>query len=509
MPQALSYPGVYVEEIPSGVRTITGVATSITAFVGRSLRGKDSEPSSIFSFLEYERKFGGLWSESPMSFAVQQYFQNGGGQALIVRVHQNAQKARVELTTDTADVTAFVLEAANPGAWGGKLRVTVSHGSPALTAPLFNLTIEELDGTIVVSKEVFLKVSPDPGSPRFVKDVLANESVLALVASDVSEVSGNRPIEGNRVAFETDPAVDPDGAAVTASQVFGAGDGKGINALERVDLFNILCIPPYSFEADVDNAAIDEATAFCRKHRAVLLVDPPAGTKTVSAAILFAQSLSSSSYGALYFPRILAPNALKQSRLEAFAPCGAVAGVLARTDATRGVWKSAAGIDATLSGVFGLATKLTDNENGQLNPLGINCLRDFPVYGRVVWGARTLDGADQRASEWKYLAVRRTALFIEESLYRGTQWVVFEPNDEPLWSQIRLNIGAFMQNLFRLGAFQGKTPRDAYFVKCDRETTTQTDINSGIVNIMVGFAPLKPAEFVVIKLQQMAGDIPT
>jgi hypothetical protein len=151
--------------------------------------------------------------------------------------------------------------------------------------------------------------------------------------------------------------------------------------------------------------------------------------------------------------------------------------------------------------------KLTDDENGQLNQLGINCLRTFPVAGSVVWGARTLRGADQLADEYKYVSVRRTALFIEESLYRGTQWVVFEPNDEPLWAQIRLNIGAFMHNLFRQGAFQGTTPQDAYFVKCDKETTTQNDIDRGIVNILVGFAPLKPAEFVVIKIQQIAGQI--
>jgi phage tail sheath protein FI len=186
-----------------------------------------------------------------------------------------------------------------------------------------------------------------------------------------------------------------------------------------------------------------------------------------------------------------------------------VAGVMARTDTTRGVWKSPAGLDAAINGIQGLDVALNDGENGMLNPLGINCLRVFPVNGRVVWGARTLRGADQLADEYKYVAVRRTALFIEESLYRGTQWVVFEPNDEPLWAQIRLNIGAFMQNLFRQGAFQGRTPREAYFVKCDKETTTQTDINLGIVNIIVGFAPLKPAEFVVIKIQQIAGEIPT
>ena len=195
------------------------------------------------------------------------------------------------------------------------------------------------------------------------------------------------------------------------------------------------------------------------------------------------------------------------NRLADFAPCGAVAGIMARTDVQRGVWKAPAGLAASLSGVQGLTYTMTDRQNGVLNPVGLNCLRTFPVAGHLVWGARTLAGADLLASEWKYVPVRRLALFLEESLFRGTQWVVFEPNDEPLWAQIRLNIGAFMQDLFRQGAFQGSSPRDAYFVKCDRETTTQSDINRGVVNILVGFAPLKPAEFVVIKLQQMAGQI--
>ncbi len=151
--------------------------------------------------------------------------------------------------------------------------------------------------------------------------------------------------------------------------------------------------------------------------------------------------------------------------------------------------------------------KLTDGENGPLNAFGVNCLRVFPLIGPVVWGARTLDGADMLASECKYVPVRRLALFLEESLHRGTRWVVFEPNDAPLWAQIRLIVGTFMHNLFRQGAFQGATPREAYFVKCDEETTTQTDVDNGLVNIVIGFAPLKPAEFVIIKIQQLAGQL--
>ena len=182
-----------------------------------------------------------------------------------------------------------------------------------------------------------------------------------------------------------------------------------------------------------------------------------------------------------------------------------MAGIYARTDSARGVWKAPAGTEAGVRGVTGLAVVLRDPENGVLNPLAVNCIRKFPTTGIVVWGSRTLDGADARASEWKYVPVRRTALYIEESLVRGTQWAVFEPNGEPLWAQLRLNVGAFMNHLFRQGAFQGQTPRDAFFVKCDRETTTQSDILNGIANVWVGFAPLKPAEFVVIKIALKVG----
>jgi phage tail sheath protein FI len=198
---------------------------------------------------------------------------------------------------------------------------------------------------------------------------------------------------------------------------------------------------------------------------------------------------------------------LRDNQVEDFAPCGAVAGVFARTDAQRGVWKAPAGMEATLFGVPAFSVALNDGENGELNPLGINCLRTFPGSGQVVWGTRTRVGDDRLASEWKYIPIRRLTLFLEESLYRGTQWVVFEPNDEPLWAKIRLNLRAFMNGLFRQGAFQGSTPDQAFFVKCDNETTTQADRNLGIVNIEVGFAPLKPAEFVVIKIQQIAGEL--
>lgn len=193
--------------------------------------------------------------------------------------------------------------------------------------------------------------------------------------------------------------------------------------------------------------------------------------------------------------------------MTSFGPSGVVAGVFARTDARRGVWKAPAGRDAVLKGVQDVSIPLDDSENSSLNSLGINCLRNLPGVGPTVWGSRTYAGADPLAAEAKYIPVRRLTLFLEESLYRGTQWAALEPNDEPLWAQIRLNVGSFLHSLFLQGAFQGTSPRDAYLVHCDRETTTQNDIAQGIVNIVVGFAPLKPAEFVILRIQQRAAAI--
>ena len=276
---------------------------------------------------------------------------------------------------------------------------------------------------------------------------------------------------------------------------------------KEVNLFNLLILPKDNDPNAVSMASLwGPASIFCQKRRAILLMDAPDTWTTVQTAATGINSIRSGlvkNNSALFYPQLLVnDNGLRK----AVGASGAIAGLMARIDSARGVWKAPAGTEADLRGIAGLKLLFSDQENGVLNPRGINTLRVFPT-GIVNWGARTMDGDDDFGSEWKYIPVRRTALFIEESLYRGTQWVVFEPNDEPLWSQIRLNIGTFMHSLFRQGAFQGKTPKEAYLVKCDNETTTQDDINKGIVNILVGFAPLKPAEFVIIKLQQMAGQI--
>ncbi len=509
MATTVSYPGVYIEELPSGVRPIVGVATSIAAFVGRARRGPVDEPVRVQSFGEYERVFGGLWADSTMSYAVQQFFTNGGGDAVIVRVHNGGAKATVTIGADDA---ALALEAADEGDWGRFLRVTVDHDTrDDASGSLFNLGVVEVDpadATQVVRREEFRNVSMAEGSPRDVRTVVAQQSRLVRVTA----AGATRPPATSADATIADGADGADGAAVGATQFEGSEAGKtGMHALAKTDLFNLLCLPPPTRSTDHADTTWTAAAALCRRRRAVLLVDAPSAwtgvptaeqLATVTAAVAGRMDTA-----ALYFPRLRAPDPLAEGRLADFAPCGAVAGVIARIDAQRGVWKAPAGQEAGLAGVRGFTVALTDGENGQLNPLGVNCLRSFPVTGNVVWGARTMEGADRLASQWKYLPVRRLAYMVEETLSRSLQWVVFEPNDEPLWGQIRLNVGSFMQGLFRQGAFQGRTPREAYLVKCDRETTTQADIDAGIVNVLVGFAPLRPAEFVVVKIQQLAGQV--
>jgi Bacteriophage tail sheath protein len=667
MPAQVSYPGVYIQEISSGAHTISGVATSIAAFVGYTARGIDNRAGHLFSFSDYERAYGGLAADSELSYGIQQFFDNGGTEAYVVRVPKaDAFAATVTLFSGVAagSTVALGLTAISKGIWANRVVVGVDYGGVS-DASSFNLTITDRTSN---TQESFLDISADPTSASYCVKVLNDpDSGSSLVIATTPPAAGNpRPAEtgsvggaidlvhnpidptkaykigvsldvpatlagpipvtilnvgdpiptstlgfarlverqinvalgstvpgaavrcvpnaagtGLRVYADCDPTVVSGGsfdASVTFSAgapndllpnlnlpaaanpeinvghyVLGAGrqalaqnqlavpqagvDGvklpatadlvgdpaqyTGIYALDRVDLFNILCIPdatrarngdPGSLDPAVDpNAIYAAALSFFQSagRRAFLLIDAPPYVSNVDRAADW-KSLGLAPHdrnAAAYFPRLRLPDPLNQFKLRTFAPCGVMAGVYARIDGTRGVWKAPAGVEATLNGVQGQVYGLTDLENGVLNKLGLNCTRTFPVYGNIAWGARTLVGSDQEADDWKYVPVRRLALYIEESLFRGTKWVVFEPNDEPLWAQIRLNVGAFMHDLYRRGAFQGKTTNQAYLVKCDSETTTQTDINNGIVNILVAFAPLKPAEFVVITIQQLAGQI--
>ncbi len=525
MPSALSFPGIYIEEIPSGVRTITGVSTSNTAFVDYFVRGPLNQAVRITSFADFERVFGGVQRDSEASYAIKQYYLNGGSVAFVVRVAAGTVgKAFVELKSAPPDeAPTLKITAASEGEWAND---AVQVAVVPTTSGRFNLFVREVavqDGSVllengqprVLASEAFHNLSMDATSPDYVVAALGDSELVDADDLDVGDPPAGQP--GDASGGPAGPSAwkpldgGANGTPPTASaELLGSeAAGSGLFALDAIapEVFNILCLPAAATMNDTNlKASYDAALAYCIAKRAFLLVDIPKSVNTPAEMVAQLGKVTTHNHAATYFPRLLQSDPLNNGRTRDVAASGTMAGVFARTDATRGVWKAPAGTEAQLRGVD-LTTVISDGQNGGLNPLGLNVLRNFPIFGNIAWGARTLDGADQKASEWKYIPVRRTALFIEESLFQALKWVVFEPNDEPLWAQIRLNVGSFMNDLFRQGAFQGGTPRDAYFVKCDKETTTQSDINRGVVNVAVGFAPLKPAEFVVIRIQQIAGQL--
>ena len=380
-------PGVYVEDLSSGPRSITGVPTSIAAFIDCFERGPMNRPVQVFSFTAFKHQFGGLSASSEASYAIRQFFVNGGTQAFVVRVPAGSQ--------------------------------------------------------------------------------------------------GNGP---DRQALLGDEETS-----------------TGIYALNKLDIFNLLCIPALGGQAcDTWDEVYRQALECCARRRAFLLIDTPAGLDNpagIAGWMEKKQDFLRHANAALYFPRIEVKDPLDKHLPRTIGAGGALAGLFARTDSQRGVWKAPAGVDAVLQHVSGLSYRVDDAENGVLSATGINCLRSLSGVEIVSWGSRTTLGSDALRSEWKYLSVRRTALYIEESLYRGLEWAVFEPVSESLWDRIRLSAEAFLHGLFRQGAFQGASPNQAYFVKCDSETNTQIDIEHGLINLQVGFAPLRPADFIVLAVR--------
>ncbi len=639
MPQQLGAPGVYIEEIPSGRRVIRSVATSIGAFVDFFREGPMNEPVQVFGVGDFGRVFGGQDTRSEASFAIPQFFLNGGPQAWVIRVASGAFASSAITISDEVPADMMVVTAANPGVWGDTLRIEIDHAVADSAADRrFNMRVvrhASTDGNSpVLLTETFLNLSMDPANARFVETIVNDGSQRVRVAADPAATAAMRPaangtvsgdlagllqanfntlgggqtlllavgpaaatatltwdssvagsedvqtlsqlrgrleaairaadagnptfaaarvtLENSRLRILTGrggAAYDPaeqititggtaaaldfaagnqvvsaqqyeltggnDGTAPDAAALIGSNalePPTGMFALDNVDLFNILCLPRAAeLPAPNRNAVYSNAISYCEDRRAMVIVDLPPGTDTLTDMTDLMSELEQAGFrsknAAIYYPRVRLPDPTDDFRLRTIGSSGTVAGIYARTDTARGVWKAPAGIETGLEGISALEAQVNDGQNGVLNPLGINALRTFPVYGTIVWGSRTLAGADALASEWAYIPVRRLALMLEESLFRGTQWVVFEPNDEPTWANIRLNIGSFMNGLFKQGAFQGASPKDAYYVKCDNETTTQNDIDAGVVNIEVGFAPLKPAEFVVIRFRQIVGQV--
>ncbi|MGB8519642.1 MAG: phage tail sheath C-terminal domain-containing protein [Candidatus Tumulicola sp.] len=505
MSASLTYPGVYIEELPSGVHSITGVATSIGAFVGWAPQGSITAATMVESFAEYSMLFGGLDSRSVLGYAVNHFFINGGRQCYVIRLVD-----ATDATTATGSADTLTLFANNPGNWGNNLRITLTPNGTR-----FSILVEMLlpSGNFQ-TLESFVNLSTTSTDPQYCVTVIDNDSnYISFIdqAGTLHAPSASPTITVTRAAlttgFDGTVLVPNDGNFETA--LLPPSNVGGVNLLNSVDIFNLLCVP-----GENTASAVTGLQTYCFNSRAFLIVDAPqvashANLQSFDApagmpfptTVIGADAASS----AYYFPWVLAPDPLFGNRPALFPPCGFIAGMYAATDASRGVWKAPAGIDASLSGEQGLQYSLNDAQNGDLNPVAINCLRHFKAYGDVIWGARTLAGNDQTGSQWKYVPIRRLALYLESSLYDGMQWVVFEPNDERLWGQIRMNAGAFMQGLFLQGAFAGTTPQQAYFVKCDAENNPPASVALGVVNTLVGFAPEYPAEFVVIQIQQISG----
>lgn len=550
MPELL-HPGVYVREIPSGVRPIEGVSTSTAAFIGVALKGPISgqtlptgqmaRPVMVTSFTDYLRQFGGFRIDSFLTYAVQAFFNNGGRRLYIVRV-ANFDPAKGEVATRAQytpgsppaspleDAVDMTIEAATEGEWGNKISVVIYRSSDGslqnfkLVVQYDGAQVEAFDNitwsgsptlapgdphpaeyalTVVNSRSEYIAIPPDTeitSNPADLLDISPPQEKITLT------LGGGSDGDTSNVDYVGSPAVD------------NTLTGTGLNALDNITDVNLIAIPGQG-----DSATVSAGMNYCKNVRRLqdcfflgdvgVMSSVPAARRDDAAPSVYrlqdvvdfatidpALDKSAGDYCALYYPWVLAADDIGKGRNPRILlpPSGFVAGLYARIDNSRGVFKAPAGIEAGVAGALAAHTTISDTEQDRLNPINVNVIRTVAFSGLVVWGTRTI-GSDR---EWRYIPVRRIAIFLRVSIYYGIQWAVFEPNDERLWSSLRLNIGAFMNLQFRAGAFQGNKPDEAFFVKCDSSTTTQTDIDNGVVNILVGFAPLKPAEFVVLTLQQ-------
>jgi len=554
MPVTTSYPGIYIQELPSSSHSITAAPTNVAVFIGhthplKTLPANWGNPVQIFGFMDYQRQFGGFtrsaafaaagnayaYAANPaldpgtafadMAEAVNQFFLNGGTQAYIVGI-QNTSPAVVGASL-TVGSLIFTAAEVTDEVFG--MTLTVRPVNPGASPPMDDVA------------DIIISYGPSSG-PGTVTETFRRASMEAFEADGVTPnpsyaltlLSASQLVS---VAVGSPPTPFPP-ATVTqsfgvalpaATQIFEAQDFTAVmqqdTALDKLPLFNLMVIPGVT-----NTLVLSTALAFCERKRAFLIMDPPITASADGTDPTFPVRIQDVMNGnvpsiptppegansALYFPYVKSLDPLTglpanpvTGEPNELPPAATVAGIYAATDLARGVWKAPAGFQATTSNTTGVVDRgrMTDLRQGTLNPLGVNCLRDFPNVGTTVFGARTLVTATDE--QWRYVPVRRTALFLEQSLYASLNWVVFEPNADPLWAAITMSVNAFMLGLFRQGAFQGTSPSQAFSVQCNSQTTTQTDVDQGVVNIVVAFAPLKPAEFVVITISQLAGQAQT
>jgi len=500
--------GIQVQEEAGSEQAIAESPTAVTAFVGRCLRGPVNRPVRVASFADYQHVFGGLWQPSTLGYAVEQFFENGGRTAIVVRVANDARCCTLQLPAGDA---ALELQALAPGT-REFLRAAVDYdGIGDNEEDRFNLVLQRVrtpGSEHIEDQEIYRRLSVRPQAARFVTPVIA-ESQLARVVGEVPPVRPSPTPRGDPRGLAGYVVSNPDGddgGPLTDYDVIGsAAQGTGLFALDAVDTFNLLCIPPLTRDIDVGPSTLLVANRYCRERRALLFVDPPLAWDTAAKALAAMRDwVLPSDSACMYFPRLLAYDKLR-GRFEAFAPCGAVSGTLSRAAENWPVWSAAYGEDSVLRPGLRPMCAVDDESRARLAICGVNTVQTVRRPGRETPVARTLAGPGAAAADWRSLPARRLALMIIDSVERGTRWMLFEPNEPPSWRRATAQVGAFLADLEERGAFAHHEAGQRWFVLCDERVNRDRQRERGIVRLMFGFAATRPGEFHAYLVSHRAG----
>ncbi len=466
--------------------------------MGRTLKGPVNRPVAISSFSDFQHIFGGLWQPSPLSYAVDHFFENGGRRAFVVRVANGARPPTITLPAGNSPLRLIGI---NPGS-REFLRASVDYdGIAENDAETFNLVLQRVRSAgseLIEDQEIFRRLSVLNDSNRYVAQVLL-DSNLARVLGPVpvkrperSAMGGSRSAIGYAVS---NPDGD-DGAPLTDYDVIGSAvEGTGMFALQAAPEFNLLCIPPLAREQDVGLSTLLVAARFCREHHAILVVDPPATWISPRTALDALRNWPFRSDNAvMYFPRVQSFDRLR-GRAETFASCGAAAGMIARSDEATPLWSAIESEESFLRPGLRPAAVVSDLERIRLAQAGVNTLVSSRSNVRQALSPRTLTSGGAGASDWKYLCARRLALFVASSVEQGTRWVLTEPNIPSTWERARAQVDAFLESLARQGAFVGTAPDENHFAIADDRVNREQTVAEGKFNLLYGFATSKPGEF--------------
>ena len=489
--------GLKVEVERGPDRSIARLATARTAFVGRTLRGPVDRPVFIKSFGDFQHIFGGLWQPSPLGYAVEQFFDNGGREALIVRVVNGARSATLMLR---AGRETLKLQALRPGT-REYLRASVDYDNiPDEHPACFNLTVQRVraQGTAQVEdQEIFACLSLLPATENFVPLALAKSQLVRSIG-ELPAVRPDRtldPATGLATAYVYSSSDGDDGAPLSDYDLIGSQiDSTGLFALASADYFNFLCLPPLSRDRDVGPSALLVATRYCKQRRALLIVDPPSQWHTADDALANLREWNLSSEDALmYFPHILAHDKLR-GHFESFAPCGAVAGMLSRSDEIFPLWDPERNDEAVLRPGYRPTCMVPDDRRNRLAQAGVNTIQGVRSAARVGPRPRTLASGFAANADWQYLSARRLALFIVNSIEQGTRWVMAEQPSQELAEQVAAQVRVFFEALFVSGAFRARRVEEAFFVICDHRAATPSATVDEF-QFLIGFAANREHEF--------------